>query len=67
MKKITTKEEIAANIIRHMVQDMFDNLAHSGKMNLNRFEKDVLQLLKHGVLVKEVKTRKNPIAYVNYD
>ena len=49
MKNKTTKYDfdgMKANIIRYWIQDMLDNLSNGYKIDLDKFEKKVLKIIK---------------------
>lgn len=44
-KQKVTAEQSKANVIRYMVVDMLDNLSSGEAMNLDKFEKEVQEIL----------------------
>jgi hypothetical protein len=44
--KVITSEEVKANVISYMVQDMLDTFSSGGRFNFKKFEKAVLNIIK---------------------
>lgn len=44
-QKKPTQNEIKANTIRYILFDLLDNTSVNGKINLDQFERDVLDIL----------------------